>query len=161
MILYFVVLFSLDSINIFLHTVGLHLLLTTNEGSNRTVQHLYITNLSASELLKNIAMLLQMSSSLATVNELFIYTARIATMLAYSLYCYAMFFITGDRLLTATVGEKYTLLWNEGKTKISIIMTWFLFTAVTVIISVLLYIGKGFRESVDCLLYTSPRPRDS
>ena len=108
--------------NIILHGLGFFLMIKSHKGSNRTVQHLYITNLSASELLKNMASLFEgiVMTFYGKAEWQLLYIARATNCFAYSAYTFAMLFLTVDRFLTATAGERYTLFWNVKRTKVLI-----------------------------------------
>ena len=93
---------AVGSINTLLHGIGLYLLLISDEGSNQTVQHLLITNLASSELLKNIASLSEDSLRLLKQRmnvAALAYFSRVSVGCSYSLDSSAMVFLTADQLL--------------------------------------------------------------
>ena len=83
--------------NIILHGFGLYLLIASHVGTNRTVQHIYITNLSASELVKNSSYLIFLALKIAH-DSCFVYVKkfhldyfeRIFTTCGWALYYLAM-----------------------------------------------------------------------
>ena len=57
----------------------------------------------------------------------------IFVILSYSIYHFAMLFLTIDRLLTATLGERYTLFWSKQKSKWLIFIIWGLLISLSIV----------------------------
>ena len=75
---------TLESINVVLHTISIYLLVSTFKRGQKTSQHVYLMNLSATELLRNIVLLvlsglnIQIRSYSTNFNTLNIFTVSIS-----------------------------------------------------------------------------------
>ena len=137
MAVFLFVLLTEDIINILLHGLGVYLLASSYRGTNRTTHHLYIMNLSASELSKNFAYLVGETMQLIIeygVSASLLPTDLTRTMifLIFTLYGSAMLFLTLDRLLTATLGDRFTMFWTTEKAKSSILVLWIFLTVLSI-----------------------------
>ena len=157
---------ALGVFNILLHSIGLILLLQTLRKSKETPQHLYLINLSVTEVAKNVTielivvfrlLMVWWPTARETFNTLFMYTTYVSFTSMYYLYFCAMFFITTDRLLAVVCNLRYKIIWNLHRTKLLIVSAWAVallvilpsFTAVYFLVGV-----RGLLE--DLLLYFIP-----
>ena len=129
-----IVLLTLDVINVLLHIFALYLLKVTYTGRRRTVQHLFLINLSTTELFRNILYIVsdvfQMRGNMKAAS--FVY--YVSWTFAYSAYFFAMVVITGDRLAAVRLSVRYKVVWGKSKTFGLILLTWLL-CAVTCVCS--------------------------
>ena len=114
------------SLNTFLHTSGFILLMKCSNDAHRSVQHLYITNLSASELFRNVLMLTGEVFIIirGTVELEYVMIIIVVGCTTHVIYSLAKLFLSLDRMLTAVIGERYTETWSKSKTLILVTIKW-------------------------------------
>ena len=127
-----VILILLTIINLVFHSTGIFLLRRLKKNGGESVQNIYIQNLSISELVLNLAVMVDRFS------KLFPRSAKVADILSiihyYLLilvftgivlvYYLIMFYITSDKMLEVLLNLKYTVYWGENKAKQLMTLTW-------------------------------------
>ena len=144
----------LNLFNILLHCLGSYLLICLYKRNTKTVQQTYIINLSLTEILACLVMLLEdgpgliqfdtrVSMTLKDVN-MYLY---IVIYVVFCVYYWDMILITTDRLAATILHFKYPLYWDKGKAKLTVIGTWAIAMLACVAISVAYKLTKfNFRN---------------
>ena len=118
----------LDIINIILNIIGCHLLYEIYRHSNRTVQQLYLINLSINLIIKNCFYLLLNSVTVVYYSIPSLYTKKMAIVFfhycnmfnstgVYFSYFLAMIYLTFDRLLHVLMHVRYPVFWTVSKSR--------------------------------------------
>ena len=152
-----IVLLIVNTVNIFLHSLGFHLLWCLKR---KCVQEIYLLNLSLTELLKNIVIFLTTVPDVLTlsdnawvvIDEIHIYIGVVydyGIMLSYYL---TLFYITLDRYLGTALTITYPAYWNVTRTKYLVIITWILAGCICISLSVLYQI-TGYSRASKIFLY--------
>lgn len=138
--------------NIFLHSLGIHLLICLERTPTSRWHEMYLLNLSLSELLINISELLVWripkiftwnQSSLPHLHKVQEFISLINASFIAINYYFSMFYITIDRLLDIHLNIRYNVYWNENKAKKLIYATWG-FSSVVCICLVSTYFSKAY-----------------
>ena len=127
-----IILFSITTANIMIHSIGCYLLVTIHKNGRPTVQSLSIINLSASELLASIIVsthgmlrfLPVADDSLITVNEVSYYFSLVLISGVCFNFYMAMYYIAADRFLGIWLNITYPVYCDVSKAKKIIIATW-------------------------------------
>lgn len=138
--------------NVFLHGIGLSLLLILNKRDQDDSQTLFLINVACSELICNILLVVRdiieiamqsgyMSTTLMSL--FFCLNFALATGISY-LTIMAMFYITGDRLLHILLHLRYSQYLNVEKTRQLLFCTWFLNMTISFVFSLLTYVDVNF-----------------
>jgi len=122
-------------INVTIHSLGMCLLVLTNQGSDKTVQHAYLMNLSLSKLLLNVVRLMSFFAILRY------YVYYLCNTPIHFLCSFAMLFITGDLLMERLLNVRYSVVWTLSKTKVAVAFSWCFskFLLIAVIVSFFAY----------------------
>ena len=150
-----VTLITLTVLNLLFHSIGSFLLVTQYRNGKKTVQQMFIINLSLTELSASIVMLLEevpelipldvsVSRVIETISE-YIY---VIIYVIFCLYYISMVYITMDRFLGILLNFKYPLYWNRTKTRYLLTTTW-LVSIITCIAVCVVY----SQEKVDYRLF--------
>ena len=120
----------LASVTILLHVIGLYLLKCLFQDGKGDVQHIYIANLSAAELLGLICGLVKSCLNIVTLTVGGLYenvkkhiNIFLLTSISFMLYL-NMFFIIVDRTVEVIWSIKYPLYWNTQYAKYLELLTW-------------------------------------
>ena len=126
-----VTLVVLNAFNLLSHFVGSYLLICLYKSGAKTVQQTYLINLSLTEILASLIMLLEDglhfipfdNSILTEINrtEKYFY---IVIYVTFCVYYWDMILITADRLAATILHMKYPLYWDKGKAMNAVIGTW-------------------------------------
>lgn len=147
------VLLPLGVFNVLLHTLGCYLLVRLYKKGTRTVQHVYLINLSLCAILKSSTSVITITIAISTMNkhddhfdwpELSIkvvtYLGYINETGVYYMHFASMLYITADRLLSVVFNVRYHAYWTKEKAWKLVLGTWVTNFILTVIIVVLYYI---------------------
>ena len=121
-----IALIILTFVNIICHSIGLYLLKHVKKNGSENVQHIYIKNLSITELLLNIVVLADRVSHLIprstgisyTIREfryyclIFMFTGMVLV------YYLIMYYIMLDKMVEIHLNIKYHIYWSESKAKL-------------------------------------------
>ena len=144
------ILLTLNIFNVFLHGIGIYLLLSLYKRVEHKVQYVYLLSLSTCELVINflggidsIIRLIELPTENKdgiTVFNMTIKIIYIVNATGFSLVFYFnMIYITVDRLLDILLSLKYPVYWDEYKAAILLKITWAIGIIVLVITCVLCY----------------------
>ena len=138
------ILLSLNLVNVLLHMLGAYLLISMYPTCRRSLQQIYLINLSISECLTNFLEVCRIISHLIPfkdnhlkiVNGIRYYTLIVSFTGISVVYYLVMIYLTLDRLMDIVLNIKYPVYWSEEKAKYLLITTWLfgLFSCVTVCI---------------------------
>ena len=141
----------ISSINIILHSLGAYLLHSLYKSGSRTVQTVFLINLSIFEVILSVMMIGE--DSIDFVNDQALYKTDISTgadlqkvdeimyITIYSsfiLYCWNIFVITGDRLAGTVLHLRYPQYCTVGRAKKFVAFSW-IFTFLFVVLSVCIW----------------------
>ena len=145
---------TLSAINICLHLLGCYLLQVAYNNGRKTVQQLYLINLSVNETSKNILYLLlnilyivsysnisEKTSYNVDVSRRYIYI--IHTTGNYWSYALAMFYLTCDRLLHVLLNYRYPMFWTTSKARKLLIVTCFVNCAISLTFALIYYFTRS------------------
>ena len=115
----------LNIADILLHFAGIYLLACHLKTNNENVQHIYILNLTITEVSFTILWLFTCihHDSNMTVQVAHYIKIIIYNLIAFVFYC-TMYFITIDRLIACWSPTKYLAYWDADKAKQLLIGTW-------------------------------------
>ena len=141
----------LNMLNVVLHTIGTHALVSIYGRSRHKPQRLYIINLSVCEGLinllegiRNVPEFFSISSHVKPTVDAARYYVSIITFTGISFVYYLdMIILTLDRLATIILGLKYSQYWDEMKAKCLLIVTWVIGICISIAVS-LAFALKGF-----------------
>ena len=148
---------TLDTINIILHLTGCYLLNNIYHNGNRTVQQLYLINLSIIEATKNVGYLIWNVSVIIYLSKYSISSMRIASDVKYYLipviitgvylsYFLAMTYLTVDRLLHVLLHMKYSMFWTINKARKLLIVTCMVNFTISVTFALTFYFTRSDRS---------------
>ena len=156
-----VILILLDVINIFIHSLGSHLLFTLYKKGNKTSQQLFLINLSVIEACINVLRLVfnaltvvyfcNGTTSIQVVTQ---HLKIVAITGGYYLYIISLFYITCDRLLNVLLNIRYRIYWNESKTKQLLVSTWIVISTLSVLVT-LVYSFKRNNQNMKSIIFMS------
>lgn len=137
-----VVLILLNIMNSIMHGMGIMILLKI--GRKKT-QHIYLINLSISELLKNVIIFLTCIPEITPMSpyafsicmKIHVYLGIVYDYTIMCSYVLTMFYITLDRYCIIVIGHQYKAFWNSTKANTLVITTWLLGGSVSVSISLI------------------------
>ena len=140
--------------NVLLHSTGCYLLWKTYKWSQVTTQQLIILNLSVSEGLINLQLLVMRAFSLSgwSVSDI-VYSSFVQPVQFSLLYVifFIMLFMTLDRLMSVLLSLKYQVYWTVGRTKKVLVAIWILGFIVSVCICLLQEFSIRFFIRVKCV----------
>ena len=119
------ILISIEGLNIFLHVIGLSVLVFLYKREENDTQGIYLVNLAASELLWNcvaiaaeiLYLLIGLDKSKSDLKSTYLsINIALGTGIDYNLIL-AMFYYTGDRLMHILLHARYEEYWNTKKPK--------------------------------------------
>ena len=159
----FVFVFINSIINVIIHTFGLYLLLATKiERSEKSVNHIYLVNLSAWLLFKNtvyiLCSLLKIKIILDTslnAENMYVYVIYMIP-LVYSLCYVAMLVLIGDRIFLAFYGSNLYISssWDRSHGKSLLFLLWVLIVVVFVVMYEVVGIFHGNIKIVSMYMVT-------
>ena len=141
---------TLSAINVCLHLLGCYLLQVVYNNGRKTVQQLYLINLSLNEAIKNIIFLLVWIlyiASYSTISEKTSYNIDESWVYIYIIYItgsfwscvLAMFYLTCDRLLHVLLNYRYPMFWTISKARKLLIVTCFVNCAFSLTFALIFY----------------------
>ena len=137
-----VCLFTVQLVNIALHSIGCYLLITLYKRGQDTTQRILLINLSATELLLNVfggVMSIQsilILKGMDILEEQHVYTSIIRDSGLMVIYFIDMYFITIDRLLEILLNINYYSYVSQEKVKYLLFATWLFGIILTIGITV-------------------------
>ena len=118
----------LQIINVILHLTCLRNLAKTYTGRYRNPQHLYLVNLSAAIVARNLVymalVVLDWKTGLVTEQLFMLYIINSAAV--FTLYVCAVILVTGDRLLVSLLNLRYRASYTAGNARKTIVAVWFI-----------------------------------
>ena len=146
-------------INVCLHLLGCYLLQVVYNNGRKTVQQLYLINLSVNEAINNIIFLLlnildivsnsnisEKTSSNIGVSMTYIYIIGMTGF--YWSYILAMFYLTCDRLLHVLLNYRYPVFWTISKARKLLIVTCFVNCAMSLTFALFYYFTPSIRQTL-------------
>lgn len=148
--------------NLTLHLIATYILVCLYKSGKKTVQKLYLINLSVTEILASLAvfgqdgMRLLYGGKLSPIEAEISLQLCIAMHIVFCIYFWNMIFITADRLFATVLHVKYPIYWNKEKAKWAIKTIWLLGVVICVLLSMINILAKtNFREMFINYIYPS------
>lgn len=114
----------LCTLNSILHVFGAYLLIHIYRSGHKSVQQIYLINLSFIELVTCVCILVEECLPTNDVNSqirTYLYAVIYVLLCAYN---FGMVFITIDRLIATILHIKYPLYWDAGKASNTVVLSW-------------------------------------
>ena len=144
-----IALVTMNIINMLYHAMGSFLLISIYKRRRQTTQQLYIINLSLTEFIACVMILLEEFPDLIPMNITVSTTLKLVDKYLYviiyvifCLYYISMMFITMDRLLGVLLNIKYPIYWSKRKTKYLLLTTWIIVVIACVVVSTIYKLTK-------------------
>ena len=149
---------TLSVINFCLHLLGCYLLQVVYNG-RKTVQQLYLNNLSVNDAIRNIMFLLlpildivsysnisEKTSHNVDVSRMYIFVISFTGI--YWSYSLAMFYLACDRILHVLLKYRYPMFWTISKARKLLIVTCFVNCAISLTFALIYYATRSniYRE---------------
>ena len=136
-----IILRTINSINIIIHSLGTYLLIYLYMYGKDTPQQLFLISLSVSEILKNLLRIFTRPVLSLHISERF-HTHVFNVLAVVKLIYYAsMFYITIDRLLGVLLNLRYRVYCDSTKCKYLLLLTWTIGFLMSVVFVITYHIG--------------------